>query len=364
MPTASEYLEMAREAEKAGDMITAQKIYDGLRAQGYDISSAPGMPQVVDDGAGLPFLERARLSGLTDDQKVDYLEKHYGKVHTMPSGDLTVQNGDGQFIRVNPKGFDAGDVADYGREIFQTVAGGLGSLAGGVATSPTIGGIPAGVLAGGAVGSTGGGEMYDALVRYLSGQEDERTAKEIAKDVTISGAIDLAAPVAVNKAGGLIKTAFNKMLASKAGREVAEAGARQNVGPSAGMVGNKSVSFTEGAIGTAPFGSANTHERVATEIGDTLSRRLNAITSMETPEQIGTYVRDRVSDYVARFKDTARDKYNAVSELIPHNERFAYPSTGRLVRDRIERYADDPKFAEVLRTPFGRRLKAYLNSKM
>ena len=116
MPTASEYLDMARQAEQAGDTATAQKIYEGLSAQGYDVTSAPGMPQFTDDGAGLGFIERAKLSGLTPDQQQSYLTENYGQTATGPDGRLAVQNADGQYIYVDPAGPDIGDVADFGRQ--------------------------------------------------------------------------------------------------------------------------------------------------------------------------------------------------------------------------------------------------------
>jgi hypothetical protein len=185
----------------------------------------------------------------------------------------------------NKEGFDVSDLASGALSLGKGVVSGLGALGGGalggLATTPTVLGVPAGVLAGAAAGGAAGTAGAEALQRKIQAEldpafneayEGKYLAKEagnIGKQAAISGALSGVLPVAgtffrgagksftpigstteaagkLTSGAGKLGTAAGNVLQTDAGRFAQQAGFLDPTGLSqAGALGGMAKSITQ-----------------------------------------------------------------------------------------------------------------------
>ena len=148
-------------------------------------------PAQIQQAGPLSFLERARLSFGTEEGKKERLRELGFIVSDDPQGNLLISR-DGQTFRVDPKGFDIGDIGDlFGKALpfGASIVGALPGLATGAIPASIIGGA-----AGGALGETARQAIGGALGVGGGAGIGER-AGEVGREALFGGTAGLGAAV-------------------------------------------------------------------------------------------------------------------------------------------------------------------------
>ena len=280
--------------------------------------------EVIDTDTGTPLHVRAFVGKETDPtRKRQILERLYpgGEVKPYGEDNFTYVNPEtGKRTAYNPSGFDAGDVAEYGREIAQVGTG--------IVTAPaSLTGVGA---VGSAAATAGAGAAYDYLLDALmntkiamqDGEMLERhDAGEAAKKMGMETGMGYLGGVALGGAAKGIGKALDPVK-----QELVQAwkSAGQKI-PSLGAVSDsKAVQLVEQTIGDT-IGGTNVMNK-ARESGraalkDSLDDAANRLAprSPESIEGVGQMVIDESSSAKAAWRKSAQESEDKVFGLIGNN---------------------------------------------
>lgn len=263
----------------------------------------------------------------------------------------------------NPKGFDLGDVFEYGRIAAELIGGAGGMAVGALTTSPTIVGVPIGVAAGGAAGSQIFGETYDAALRYFfgKGQEDTRTAVEQLKDIGLAGSIEAITPFPIAKGGQLLRKGANKVINDPAAASTYESA--KNLGikslPFGVTTKDQTIARIENGLATTAGGSP-----IVKSYNDGLNQLNQAIDNLtSTGQQLskqsaGDLIVDAVNRYTDDFFTKSDFMYDRIDKSIPRNLYFNMPKTEKVLKANQYRFSDK-NLTEVFGKNFSDRLALY-----
>lgn len=162
---------------------------------------------------GLNVFQRMKLSfGETKGRK-DYLERlGFTDVNLTPEGNFVMKNPkDNSWVVTDPTGFDLGDIGDIAGGMLPMGGWMAGAAAGGTVTSPTVAGVPMGVVAGGGAGAATG-EIWRQNVGQLLGVHKGTAAEKIG-DVALEGLVS---------AGGEFGMQAAKPFVKGVGRQIAK----------------------------------------------------------------------------------------------------------------------------------------------
>ena len=208
----------------------------------------------------------------------------YGNfVYTNPeTGQLTLFDEDLKLFGMSVPGLR--DFVDVGPEIAETAGAIGGALYGATIAAPTVVGIPAGAVAGEAIGSASAREAYIGLLNYFGETEDNRTGAERLFDAGTTAVMNAIGGPFTNKIvlgikhyGGMpirYMTGATTPDAKKALKDMETIGVTD---PSAGMVTvNPTINLMESALAAAPTSTKIMHENAYQVINqmDVFSRDL------------------------------------------------------------------------------------------
>lgn len=163
-------------------------------------SGGPGA-QVTE---GIDLRKRLGAGFKFDRQSVyNYLRETYGGANVAPvrnpdNGSVqnfVVQDKDGRVKIADPEGFEAGDIADVGRDVAELGPGVIGGIAGAALTGTPLGGV-----IGSAIGDAVGSTAVQAVGKSLPGSE----AHVSTADRLISGGVNVAAGAAIPVGGAIL----------------------------------------------------------------------------------------------------------------------------------------------------------------
>ena len=132
--------------------------------------------------------------------------------------DLYYRDEQGKSRRVNPKGFDLGDVAGAAPEVAEAAGSTIGAIVGGAAGLPTGPGAIATGMAGSAAGAVAGKEGAQWLGRQFFGTQDTRSGLERLADVGTTAALGAAGEGAGQLLGQGVKLARTAFVPSAENR--------------------------------------------------------------------------------------------------------------------------------------------------
>ena len=206
----------------------------------------------LDEKTGAPNKLRAVINAYRKpEDKIKVLQKYYPDAIPFGSDNYVFKDPNtGQPTLFNPKGFDVGDVVEYGRVATEILASIPGFAAGGLVSSPTVVGIPVAGAAGAAVTSTAAGNLYDAALRKMfgSGVDDTRTAGEFASEIATQATIEAVTPFPAQKVLSGTRNIASKALNTKTAKDTIEAAKNLDIKNIPLGVIAKGVAPTENAI--------------------------------------------------------------------------------------------------------------------
>lgn len=179
-------------------------------------------PEVTSDKSPLGFWQRTKLSFGDKEGKKAYLKKQGYEVFEDPKGDFILRKGRDVY-RLDPKGFDIGDLGDIAGKAIPLATSIAGTAVGAIAGAPTGPGAIASAAAGGAAGGAAG-EAARQGIGKLFGVTSGISGKEIAKEGAFGLVGGLTAGVGGRVAAG-IAPRIGTRLAEGAGGELIEQGA-------------------------------------------------------------------------------------------------------------------------------------------
>ena len=351
-------------ARAAGDNEAAQKL-SAILAQSPNALQNVQQGRVSDEGADL--VTRAVVgSSRGPEDKLASMRQRYPEAIPYGEDNYLFYDRENQAPTLyNPKGFDMGDVAEYGREAAE-ITGGIGA---GLLSSPTgPGALPA--TAAGAVGS---GMLYDAGMQQL-GKIDSRDLGEYAIDQGIDFGMNLIPwERAIGATRNLINPALHNLM-SNSNKRIAEVARKYDIEPTVGVIGNRmlgALDATSQKIYTA-MGSwekqANKMMEGVAEVLDTfhgkLTGRYDALGRgvRSTPQVAGRRMVESAQKYQEEFVKTSDLLYDELLTFIPKGARIEAPNFNSFLEQNVERFAQDPGFAKILTDPTIKRLYADVES--
>jgi len=298
-----------------------EKTIDNFIAdQGFTIDQIKNLK--IDESKGVSLAERFKL-GLAPNfkSKEATIKKMYPDSASMGTNFAIQKNGNTQVI--NPKGFDMGDVAEFGGRAVTSIPFNLGGAYLGAKYAPTPVGKVVGGFVGAGTGEATGGETADKLFKELGGVID-RTPKERAFqrafDFGVGGVSEIAGPFILKgiKAPfkGFTKTQSNKTLNNLKIFEDA------NVQPrSIGMVSEAKITgsllndmtYILGNIPIAKESISEAGNKIQKEMGDSLMNTANYLVSSPanvSTIRIGNLVSSGIDNSVTKFKTKSSSLYD------------------------------------------------------
>lgn len=319
----------------------------------------------LDKKTGAPKDLRATVSAYKKPlDKLKLVQKYYPDAMPFGSDNYVYTNPATQRPTLfNPKGFDLGDVFEYGRILPEILGGVFGMVGGAFVSSPTIAGIPIAAAAGGAVGSQTAGEIYDASLRYFfgKGQQDTRTFVEQAKDIGLAGSIEAITPFPLAKGSELLRKGANKIINDPAAASTYKSA--KNLGITSLPLGvttkDQSIARIENGLSTTAGGSP-----IVKSYNDGLNQLNQAIDNLTSNGQqlsknsAGDLIVDGVTKYTNDFFTRSDAMYRRLLKSIPSNVRFDLPATERVLKANKNRFSDK-NLTEVFGKNFSDKLSQY-----
>lgn len=162
---------------QALDPETALMLEGQVKISDADAGSTPENP-LPESPISRNMIERLKIGFGNDKGKVNYLKKKFEDAKLNKGGELVVKD-KGQWKRVNPPGFDVGDVANLAGHSVVPAAGTAGALL----SAPLAGGTP-----GAALGAMGG-EAVRQIVGEMAGTQYTEAPEEAIKSMLAEGSI-------------------------------------------------------------------------------------------------------------------------------------------------------------------------------
>ena len=256
----------------------------------------------------------------------------------------------------NPPGLDLGDVPSITREAVETLGGAAGATIG----APLGMG---GMLAGGTLGATAGGQMVD-LGRRLAGLPQQADNGQIARDA----AVDLLSNATGEMTGlgmAAAPNAVRRMIANPEAPRIADAAASIGVTPTVGMVAQGPVGSTESLAARVLPASRAAREQ-ARFAGEIESAAINAVPGAqmapgEAAAQAGAALKQGASAGYARFRATRQRLDDAVYNSFPSGASVPVAELGNVAARIRTRIAEAPETFGPQLQPVLDRIEGVLN---
>jgi hypothetical protein len=300
----------------------------------------------LDKKTGAPKKIRATVSAYKKpEDKLNLIKKYYPDAIPFGSDNYVFTNPKTKRPTLfNPGGFDVGDVFEYGRIGAELIGAGFGGVAGGVATTPTVAGIPLGVAGGAATGSVVAGETYDAALRYFFGEgaEDERTLGEYAGDVALQGTIEALSPFPIAKGTEVLRKAAKEVFTDPSAKAMYQSAKNLDLKDlPLGVVTGPKVARAEGGLAQTVGGSA-----VVKSYAESLDQLNTAISNLTdtgrelSEEKAGDIILDASLKFEDAWKTQTSDLYNSLTDQMPFNKRFNLPNTKKVMNKNLTRFTE------------------------
>jgi hypothetical protein len=319
-------------------------------------------PGEIDIETGAPNKIRATISAYKKpEDKLKLIRKYYPEALPFGEGNYIFKNpSTGQKTLFNPEGFDFGDVLEYGRVASEIIGSVPGMVAGGLATSPTVAGVPIGVAAGGAAGSVIAGELYDAALRQFFGEdtEDTRTAGEYAGDLAFQSSIEAVTPFPIAKGGQILRTGFDKVFNNATSKAIQTSA--DNLGIDnlpLGVTGGKNTAKIESGLSATTGGSSITKSytdginQLNTAVDD-----LTSLGSQYSKEAAGDIILNAARKFETDFMQRSDALYNKLGQYINPNDVFKLPGLQKALR-KSEFKFNNKELGDVFGKDFADKLK-------
>ena len=318
----------------------------------------------LDNKTGAPKKIRATVSAYKKpEDKLKLIQKYYPDAIPFGADNYVFTNPKTkQPTLFNPGGFDLGDVFEYGRIGAELIGGGLGAVAGGLATSPTVAGVPVGVAAGGAALSVAAGEIYDNALRYFFGEgaEDTRTLSEYAGDVALQGTIEGLTPFPLQKGAEVLRKTANKVFNDPMAKSVYKSA--ENLGMKdlpLGVTTGPKVARTENALATTVGGSkiVQSYNDALNQL-DTAIKDLTSTGSNLSQQAAGDLILDAALKFEEDFLTRSDFLYNTLNKKIPRRKVFDLNNTQKVLKANQYRFSNKG-LTELLGKNLSDRLSVY-----
>lgn len=318
----------------------------------------------LDNKTGAPKKIRATVSAYKKpEDKLKLIRKYYPDAIPFGSDNYVFTNPKTkQPTLFNPGGFDLGDVFEYGRIGAELIGGGIGAVAGGFATTPTVAGVPVGVAAGGAAASVAAGEIYDNALRYFFGEgaEDTRTLSEYAGDLALQGTIEGLTPFPLQKGAEVLRKGANKVFNDPTAKAVYKSA--ENLGMQdlpLGVTTGPNIARTENALSTTVGGS-----KIVQSYNDALNQLDNAIKDLTSTgsnlsqQAAGDLILDAALKFEEDFLTRSDFLYSTLNKKIPRRKLFNLNNTQKVLKANEYRFSNEG-LRELFGKNFSDRLSVY-----
>tara|TARA_R100000808_G_scaffold2239_1_gene9268 strand:+ start:915 stop:2873 length:1959 start_codon:yes stop_codon:yes gene_type:complete len=314
----------------------------------------------LDEKTGAPNRLRAVINAYRKpEDKIKVLQQYYPDAIPFGPDNYVFKNPNtGQPTLFNPKGFDVGDVVEYGRVATEILASIPGFAAGGLVSSPTVVGIPVAGAAGAAVTSTAAGNLYDAALRKMfgSGVDDTRTAGEFASEIATQATIEAVTPFPAQKVLSGTRNIASKALNTETAKNTIEAAKNLDIKNLPLGVIAKGVAPTENALASTLGGG-----KIVKAYDDAIKRlsdSVDEITSMsgtKSASEVGSTVSDAAFRFEDEFITQSQKLYDDLLGLIPSNQVFDLPSLEKALRAN-KKIFDNNKINQVFGDSFTKKI--------
>lgn len=271
----------------------------------------------------------------------------------------------GRLTRLNPRGFDLGDVAGVGRELTQAAGSMVGTAVG------LAGGLP-GAVVGAGLGAAAGEEVFNLFAQAL-GTRDTRDIVERARDLTMLGILSAAGEAGGVTLGQAIRSGTKFVLrGGKEGRKAAEQAIADltDLGATPSMAqatNNTALDMLETAVSRVPGGIGPirravdaTNQAVQEGIEGIVTRTTGRAASTVDPTAAGVAVRKGIIEFADDFKLQALSLSDDLQELIPSTKQVPLGNTLGAFRNVTQPVPGAPNVSEALTPAAVRRFNRAL----
>ena len=291
-----------------------------IEDQGFTIEQIKNLK--IDQSKGVSLAERFKL-GLAPNyaSKEATIKKMYPDSAKMGSNFAIEKDGTAQVI--NPKGFDIGDIAEFGGRAITSIPINITGAYLGAKYSPTPVGKVVGGMIGAGTGEATGGEVADMIFQSQGGVID-RTPKERAFqrafDFGVGSVSEIAGPFILKGIKAPFK-GFTKNQSNKTANNL-KIFEESNVQPrSMGMVSEAKITgnllndmtYILGNIPVAKESIADAGTKMQKEMGESLINTTNYLVSKPANVntlKLGNIVKDGIENGVTQFKTTSGKLYD------------------------------------------------------
>ena len=344
--TFQEQLQKLDQARAAGDQESVNHMVRLMRKNGNDPSQAQSGSIDMDTGADIGT--RLAVNNAPAGDKLGAMRARYPEASPYGKDNFVYYNREtGQPQIYNPEGIDVGDFVGGGR----LVANVLGGIGAGVVATPTT---PFGQAVALSSGATGAGILYDEAVEGIFGTPDSRGASEQIMDYGFEAVMNmLPFEKALGKAKDVVSPYLRDVMTT-ANKKVIDVANRYNIRPTAGVIGNKMMQSVDAATQKL-MGSVDTWQKSADEMMEGVGRMMDdffgSMGGKVSPESAGQQIVNQAKKYVDNFKATSTQMYKEVENLIGPDGRVVAPRFNEFLAEYGERFAGDPGFAKLLKSP-------------
>ena len=344
--TFQEQLRRLDKARAKGDQEAVNAMVALMRKNGNDPSQAQSGSIDMDTGADIGT--RLAVNNAPAGDKFGAMQARYPEAMPYGKDNFVYYNREtGQPQIYNPEGIDVGDFVGGGR----LVANVLGGIGAGVVATPTT---PFGQAVAVSSGATGAGLLYDEAVEGIFGTPDSRGASEQIMDYGFEAVMNmLPFEKALGKAKDVVSPYLRDVMTT-ANKKVIDVANRYNIRPTAGVIGNKMMQSVDAATQKL-MGSVDTWQKSADEMMEGVGRMMDdffgSMGGKVSPESAGQQIVNQAKKYVDNFKATSTQMYKEVENLIGPDGRVVAPRFNEFLAEYGERFAGDPGFAKLLKSP-------------
>ena len=344
--TFQEQLRRLDKARAKGDQEAVNAMVALMRKNGNDPSQAQSGSIDMDTGADIGT--RLAVNNAPAGDKLGAMRARYPEASPYGKDNFVYYNREtGQPQIYNPEGIDVGDFVGGGR----LVANVLGGIGAGVVATPTT---PFGQAVALSSGATGAGILYDEAVEGIFGTPDSRGASEQIMDYGFEAVMNmLPFEKALGKAKDVVSPYLRDVMTT-ANKKVIDVANRYNIRPTAGVIGNKMMQSVDAATQKL-MGSVDTWQKSADEMMEGVGRMMDdffgSMGGKVSPESAGQQIVNQAKKYVDNFKATSTQMYKEVENLIGPDGRVVAPRFNEFLAEYGERFAGDPGFAKLLKSP-------------
>lgn len=342
----STQLQILDQARAKGDQKRVNAIVAYLRKEGFDPSQAQSGSIDMDTGADIGT--RLAVNNAPAGDKLGAMQARYPEAMPYGKDNFVYYNRETRQPQIyNPEGIDVGDFVGGGR-LAANILGGIGSA---VVATPTT---PFGQAVALSSGATGAGILYDEAVEGIFGTPDSRGASEQIMDYGFEAVMNmLPFEKALGKAKDVVSPYLRDVMTT-ANKKIIDVANKYNIRPTAGVIGNKMMQSVDAATQKL-MGSVDTWQKSADEMMEGVGRMMDdffgSMGGKVSPESAGQQIVNQAKKYVDNFKATSTQMYKEVENLIGPDGRVVAPRFNEFLAEYGERFAGDPGFAKLLKSP-------------